>query len=320
MLEWSLLHVAGGDLEKAEESLKEKARRDAALVPLVLEALIEGYLRKARVGEAIHCANEWLTREPNNVLALYLRGKISRQLGSSVKASADFRRVIELDPDHLKARRRLVVSLVDIGRYDEALQHLEYLQRRQPPDLELRVRRAVCLHRLGHSREARTLLDSVLAEHPDNGLALLTRGQIAQLLGQLPEAEKWLREAVRVMPQDYKTHWSLCQCLRQRGKTEDADEEQKRTDTLRDRWERLSELTTHLLSQNPDDPALQCELGKLLLQLGLNEAGRNWLLGALRLDEHYVPALTALADYYQQQGDTDAAKEYRERARSSAHP
>ena len=137
--------------------------------------------------------------------------------------------------------------------------------------------------------------------------------------GHLPEAEEWLRQAVRIMPNDYKAHLSLCKCLRQQGKAE-ADAEQKRTDALRDRWKRYNELTTHLLSQRPNDPALQCELGKLMLELGLPEAGRNWLLGALRLDERYAPALTALADYYQQQGDTELAEEYRQRARSSAHP
>jgi tetratricopeptide (TPR) repeat protein len=319
VLEWHLLHAAAGDLDKAEESLKGLARRDPALVTVVLEALIEGYLRVARIGEAISCANEWITREPDNIRALYLRGNISRQMGSAPKAAADYRRVVELDPDHVRARKRLVIALVDIGRYEEAVGHLEALRRGQPLDDEMQVRLAICRHRQGHAREARAILEGVLAEHPTYGLALLTRGQIAQSAGQLAEAEDWLRRAVHVMPLDYKANWSLCECLRQQGKAE-ADDMQKRADLLRDRWERLDELVNHLLSQKPNDPALHCELGKVLLQLGVPESGRGWLLSALRLDENYGPALTALADYYQQQGDPDQAAEYRRRAAASAHP
>lgn len=319
VLEWSLVHAAGGDLDKAEEPLKAMAQRDPSLAALVVEALILGYMRTARIDEAIHCADDWVTREPDNEQAHYLRGNIAYQMGWSSEAAANYGRVVELDPDHPWARTRLVVALVDTGRYEEATQHLEALRQHHPLDVEMQVRLAMCRYWLGHTREARTILDNILAEHPDNGLALLTRGQIAQAAGQLPEAEEWLRKAVRVRPNDYKAHSSLCKCLRQQGKAE-ANAEEKRSDALRDRWKRYNELTTHLLSQRPNDPALQCELGKLMLELGLNEAGRNWLLGALRLDEHYVPALTALADYYQQQGDTDAAKEYGERARSSAHP
>jgi predicted Zn-dependent protease len=319
VLEWSLAHAAGGDLDRAEEPLKAQAQRDPTLATLIVEALIQGYLRTARLDEALHRADEWVQREPDNVQAHYLRGNISRRMGWSSEAAANYGRVVELDPDHPQARSGLVIALVDTGRYEEALQHLEALAQHHPLDVEMQVRLAICRYRLGHSREARTILDGILAEHPDNGLALLTRGQIAQAAGQLPEAEDWLSRAVRVMPNDYKAHWSLCKCLRQQGKAE-ADVEQKRTEALRGRWERYNELTTHLLAQRPNDPALQCELGKLMLELGLPEAGRNWLLGALRLDEHYLPALTALADYYQQQGDTNAAQDYRRRAASSAPP
>jgi Tfp pilus assembly protein PilF len=47
--------------------------------------------------------------------------------------------------------------------------------------------------------------------------------------------------------------------------------------------------------------------------------GKNWLWSAVRLDEHYVPALTALADYYEKQGDAALAAEYRRQARQSTN-
>jgi tetratricopeptide (TPR) repeat protein len=318
LLEWALLHAAGGDLDKVELDLRDQARKDPQHVLLILEALAEGYLRMARIAEALACVNEWLAHEPNNVQALNLRGAIYRQNGAWTKALPDLRRVIELDPERPHARWWLAVALVNAGYYEEAAQHLEFLRQRQPEDVEILVRLAICWHRLGHSRQARSLLDTVLAQHPEHGLALFTCGEMAQINGQLPEAEKWLRQAARALPYDYKTHWVLSECLRQQGKIEQAEAEAEYANRLKDRWARLEEITSHYMSQRHHDPALHCELGKLMLELGMSETGKNWLLGALRLDEHYVPALTALADYYEKQGDTARAAEYRRQAQQSA--
>jgi len=245
-LEWSLLHASAGDLEKVEEHLKDHARKNPEQVPLILEALAEGYMRVARIVEALHCADEWLAREPDNVQALYLHGNILRQTGSSQKSADDYRRVVELDPEHPQARWRLAVALVDIGRYEEAAQHLEILRQRQPEDIELLVRLAICRYRLGQSREARTLLDAVLAQSPNHGLALLTRGQMVQMTGQLPEAEKWLRQAVRVMPYDYKAHWSLLVCLRQAGQTAEVEAHLEACTACKQRYEAKRALSSNM--------------------------------------------------------------------------
>ena len=318
LLEWAMLHAAGGDLDKVEEYLQDQARQNPQHVLLILEALAEGYMRVSRIAAALHCMDECLAHEPDNVQALYLRGSIYRQSGAWPQAAPDFRRVVELDPERSQARWWLAVALVNIGRYEEAVQHLEILRQRQPEDVEILVRLAICRHRMGQGREARALLDAVFARRSDHGLALLTRGQMAQMSGQLPEAEKWLRQAVRALPYDYKAHWSLTECLRQQGKTEQAEAEEVYANQLKDRWDRLAEITSHLMSLRHNDPALACELGKLMLELGIAETGKDWLLSALHLDEHYVPALTALADYYEHQGDVATAEEYRRRARQSA--
>jgi tetratricopeptide (TPR) repeat protein len=316
-LEWALLHAAAGDLETVEEPLKAQARQHPEQAPLILEALIEGYTRMFRVLEALRAADEWLRIEPDNVQALYLRANLHRGLGSAQKSAPDYRRVVELDPSHHEARWRLALALLEIGRYEEALQHLKILRQRQPDEEDIQIREALCLHRLGQGREARALLDSVLARDPDNGQALLVRGQIAQADGQLPEAETRLRRAATLLPYDYKVQWALWDCLRQEEKTDEAEKQRAYTDTLYDRRQRQSELTTHLLPSHPNDPALQCELGKLLIQLGQPEVGVGWLLSTVRLDEHNVPALEALASYYEERGEKDRAEDYRRQAREA---
>jgi tetratricopeptide (TPR) repeat protein len=314
VLEWAMLRAAAGDLDAVEEHLKGRARQDPSQIPLILEALIEGYSRMARVLDALRAAEEWLTYEPDNVRALYLRGNIHRQVGAAQKSIPDYRRVIELDPEHVPARSRLAAALLEIGRYEEAAGELEILRRRQPEDAVLQVRLALCRYWLGQTQEAADLLDAVLARHPDHGLALLARGQIALWRGQLPEAEDWLRRAVQALPYDYKAHYSLWDCLRQEKKTDEADIERTRMEKLKDLRQRQGEITTHLMSKRPNDPALHCELGTVYLRLGQPDIGESWLHSALRLDERYVPALEALAEVYQQRGDRVRADEYRRRA------
>lgn len=322
LLEWALLHAAGGDLNKVERHLRGVAStEDPKTLPLILEALTVGYTRWSRGAEALECVDLWLARDPDNVQALFLRSSINRQSGAWTKVAPDLRRVVELDPERPGARWWLAVALVNIGRYDEALPHLELLRQRTPKELDktdVLVRLAICRHRMGRSREARELLDEVLAQRPDHGLALLTRGQIDQMNGQLPQAEKWLRRAAEVLPYDYKAHWALTECLRQEGKTEEAQTAEAYANRLKDRWERYSEIATHQLSQQPNNPALYCELGKLLLELGNPEGGKNWFYTALLLDEHYVPALNALAEYYAKQGDSATAEDFRRQAQESA--
>ena len=75
------------------------------------------------------------------------------------------------------------------------------------------------------------------------------------------------------------------------------------------------------MQQKPDDPALHCQLGTIYLQLGSPQVGEAWLLSALRLDAHYVPALQALAKLSQERGENDRAKHYHRQAQiAQNHP
>lgn len=318
LLEWAMLRAARGDLETTAEPLRQAARQDPRLIPLVLEALTEGYLTMSRILDALYCTDDWLALEPDNVQAWFYRGKIHRQVGAVQKVAADFQHVLDLDPQRDEARWWLALALLDIGRYEEAYQQLEMVQKQRTNDVEVRVRKAICLWRMDHIPQAFDLLDSVLAENPHHGLALRTRGQIASIEGRFAEAEPWLREAARVLPYDYITQNALWECLRQQGKTTEAETQKERKELLFERRQRQNEILAHLMSQKPDDPVLQTELGTLYFQLGSPHLGEAWLLNALRLNEHYVPALEALARHYRELGESERAELYHRQARESA--
>jgi predicted Zn-dependent protease len=318
-LEWSLLQASMGNLGEVEEFLVARSEKNPAQAPLIWEALAEGYLRMYRVLDALACLDNWLQREPNNPQAWFLRGNVHQQVNAVQKYVDDYRRVLELDPGRGEARQPLAVGLVEVGRYQEALTHLEYARQRQPDDPEVLVRLARCRSGLGQGEQARDLLDRVLQAHPDNGPALRTLGEIDLQEGKPAEAEERLRQAVRVLPNDYRAQWSLYQALqRQQGKAAEAQAQLAQAEQLKERNERLAEIRTRKMSQDPHNPALHCELGTLLLSLGYKEIGERWLLSALNEKSDYAPAHKALAAFYEEQGDAEKAAYHRGEAAATA--
>lgn len=315
-LEWALLRATGGAPGEVEEYLQRRIEQEPELAPLVWEALAEGYIRLYRILDAVACLDQWLRLDPDNLRALELRGMAYQNGKSARKAADDFHRVIVADPTRSATRRRLVNCLLDMGSYEEALPHLEYLRQEKPNDPDVQVRLARCQNMLGRGEQARQLLDAVLAKHPENLLALRTRGQFALADGRPGEAEDWLRRAVRAAPEDYLANHLLFRALQQQDKGDEARAQLRKAETIKDRVERLGELRSRKLSVQPLDPALHYEMGVLLLRGGHKAVGESWLLSALALDPDYRPAHAALADYYQSQGDSSRAAEHRRRAQS----
>ena len=313
-LEWALLQAANGNPREVDGFLQRRIEQDPALSPLVWEALAEGYIRVYRTFDALACVDYWLQLDPDSLRALELRGLAYQNGGAAQKAAEDLRRVIEREPTRGEARWRLALCLLDMGRYDEALPDLEQVARDRPDDPDVEVRLARCHNMLGRRDQARQILDDVLEKHPEHGLALRTRGQLAFTYEQPAEAEVWLRRAVKVWPNDYQAHYLLQQALQQQHKADEARAQQRLADETKERAERLGELKGRKLSEKPLDPALHYEMGVLLLRAGHQATGVGWLQSALDLDPDYRPAHAALADYYERQGDGNRAAEHRKKS------
>ncbi len=316
LLEWALFQASrgGGDLDRVEDFLRKRAENEVEHAPLIWEALAEGYIVMYRLLDARACLDRWLVAQPDNVQAHVIYGKVWRQLGAAQKAADEYTRVVELDPTRAEDRRWLAICFSKIGRYADALEHFQYLRRSQPLDVELLVNIARCQHDVGQTEDARMNIESVLAEHPDHGQALLLRGRIALAQREPAAAEQWLRQAVHASPHEYLPSWLLVQALQEQAKDAEAKEQAARAEEIKDLEEHIADVSRRKMSVRPFDPALHCELGVLLLRQGHKEVGESWLQSALHLDPNYAPALAALADFYQQQGDDEKAAYYRARA------
>ncbi|SRR5579884_2003604 len=293
--EWALFRAQMGELEGVESYLQNLLRQEAEQIPpLIQEALIEGYIRTYRLGPAKAGITDWLQRQPEDTQALFLQGCLWQQVQKPQMALFSYRRVVELDPQRDDARWRLTQCLLNLGLYEEANPHLEYLHRRYPQNAEMTIELAGARFKQGQLTEARQLLDAVLTEHPDNAAALREQGRLTLAEGNAAEAEKWLRQADKLNPYDVKLLPLLSTALEHQGKQEEAYVLQKRF-LQRDRdFQRMTTICLHDLSERPNDPLLHSELGMLLLRLGYRETGHNWLRLALREDPNCTPARVAL--------------------------
>jgi predicted Zn-dependent protease len=319
-LEWALLRASGGDLESVEVPLHNQADKESVKAPLICEALATGYLRYHRTLDALACLDNWLRVQPENIGALVLRGDAWYFGRSPDKARRDYARAVELDPEQHMARWRLAQCLLDTGRYDEALVHLEEVRQHRLDDPEVVARIARCQHVLGRTKQARDLLAEALVRHPDNVILLRTQGQLDLMSDRVTEAEESLRRAFAADPEDYYTAYALANALSRLQRTEEAKQLQNRADRLKARLERLYDLTTRGIAARPLDPALYAEVGALFVEMGRKDVGEVWLQSALQHDPTYRPAHAALADLYESLGDRQQAAYHRREAGGAAPP
>jgi predicted Zn-dependent protease len=271
--------------------------------------------------KALKVLDTWLYFEPDNMHAYFLRGELHRNVGAVNRARDEYRRVVELEPGHDKARRHLAWCLVQVGRYEEAAEHLDKLLQKTPGDPHLRTLLARSRYDLGQRGEAIRLLDDVLANHPDYGPALRERGRFALADERYTDAETWFRHALRVLPHSYEASWGLHLALQGQEKTAEAKKQLAHAQQLKNTMARIHEIQTHQMTLRPTDAALHAEFGELLLQMGQSDNGERWLLSAVKLNPGMPAPHRALARHYEERGDAPRAAHHRREAeRASLSP
>lgn len=311
-LERLLLQAQSGDLDAVEATLWQYIETDKPETPLVLEALARGYARVLRLGTALRCLRQILEREPDNVEALVLAGKITEQGGGEVEdAIKHYRRALELDPERADARLSLALILLR-DRPDEARSHFEYLIARQPDNVDVVLGLAQAQRMLSETEKARSLVEAVLAKEPENAKALTERGRIALQCSELAEAETYFRQAIAADPANREAHYRLYQCLGQQpSKEKEAAEQIAVYERVAADLERLGTIASKEMARNPKDPKLYYEVGMFYMRYGKPDIGVRWLYSALKLDPTHQPSHQALYEYFQRSGDVEKAERHR---------
>jgi tetratricopeptide (TPR) repeat protein len=313
-LEQLLVQVQRGRLADAEPQLVSRVADNHPNSVAILEVLTLAYIQTYQLGSAQTCVKRWLELEPDRPEAWLLQAYLFDRSQNSTEALASYRRAVELDPDNDEARLQLAGQQAHSGDLLAALAQFEALRQKQGDTPAVLKGLAFCRRTMNQPEEARQLLEAVLKENPRDWRALAERGRLAMDQESAEEAEKWLRQAAAIAPHESDIKYSLCQCLRRLGKTQEAAEILARVERVDKDLAHMADLSREI-AQKPHDPALRCEAGLLLLRNGLESEGLRWLESALIEDPLHGLTHQALADYYTRTGKSEEAEQHRRLAK-----
>jgi tetratricopeptide (TPR) repeat protein len=305
-LERALAQAERGDLKPIDRVLVSFVARDHPDKVLILEALSRGYMATYRLHRALACLDSWLEFQPDNSRALLWRGQTRLLLGSTDDALADYRRVVEVDPEDEEGCHKLAESLLSSHHVGEALPYFLRWQQRQPNDPEALFGLARCQEELSRTDEALSVLDRLLLTEPRHAAALALRGRLALTAGRTIEAESWLRKSVALAPRERAAVFNLYRCLLAQDRQDEASEYLGTLDDIDADLARLEHLK-RTIQKAPHDASLRCEMGRILLRNHQQREALRWLASALKEDPHHAEAQAELADYYRQAGNRPAA-------------
>lgn len=175
--------------------------------------------------------------DPQNPLYLYWLAKLDYDARAYTPAINRLRRVIELDPNMMRAYNNLGLCFDALGQFDEAIQSftraidLNRRQKRPSPWPPLNL--AVSLISLNRLDEAIARLHEALTYNPKFPQAHYQLGLVLEKEGKYKEAIVPLQQAIELDPLYPEPHYTLGRIYQRQGKREEAQEQIEKFKKLR---------------------------------------------------------------------------------------
>ena len=310
-LEYLLLQAQTDETDDVRPILLQLVDRNHPESALILETLARADLNNLRFGTAMAYLERWIQIAPDAGAPFFWRGWARERLNFTDEELEDLQRAVELEPDRFQFRLRLAERYLEVNRATEALPHLERLRAQNPQNPAVMARLGYCRFLLRQEEEARALMETAVAQLPEDPPLLLHLANLELEEKRPVEAEKWLQRLLKIDPHNQEALNLRVRCLREQGLHEEAAAAlaaYEKSYRLRKRASDLLKKETSNESFGPGPPA---ELGSLLLSLGQERLALYWLSRALKRDPDYKPAHQALAEYYASKGNQELAASHR---------
>ena len=164
-----------------------------------------------------------IVRENNDeATAQEALGDCLGRLGRYEEALPHLNKAIELNPTPAFAHAALGDCLRALSRFEEARSGLEIAVKRNPKSAFAHDRLAKCLRALGKYEQALPHLESAIALNPKSAFAYESLGNCLTQLGKYEQALPYLKDAIARNPMSYHAHMDLGECLRRLKRYEEA--------------------------------------------------------------------------------------------------
>lgn len=310
-LEFLLLRLRSGEENEVVPVLIDCVEKRHPETPIILETLAQLYIRRLRWQPAYACLTNWIEYDPQSAKAHFWRGWVLERVNSPGRAKEDFRRAVELDPEMVEPRVRLVEVLLLDNSPLEAEPHLQFLQARYPTRPDVLAKAGQYYYLKGQYAEARKSLEAAEQGLPDDLIVLSTLTKIDLLDRRAAEAERRIHRILKIDSTDTEARYLLVQALQQQGRREEAV--QALADYKRE-YEVVARANKLLQdeAEHPGESAQRAyEIGLHLINAGKRSTGVYWLEQALQRDPLHEATHRALADHYEQAGDKQTAAMHR---------
>jgi tetratricopeptide (TPR) repeat protein len=144
--------------------------------------------------------------------------------GNHEKALSAFDYCLIIDEDYLLARFNKANELVELKRYEEALQEYYYVIEKDGPDSITYCNIAGCLERMGSLAEAREYYQKSTRLNPNLAEAWFGIGLTFEKELKMKEAVNYYKRALIMEPENTEYILSLAECEYQLGNLEESEE------------------------------------------------------------------------------------------------
>jgi len=306
--EWILLRAQAGEWPQLERSLWNCVEKNHPQSLEILEALAGGLMREARYSAALGCLNDWLKRDPHNLVALEWRAMTRAYLQNREDAVKDYRHVLDLAPDRWQARLQLAKLLMEMASFSEASRELAILNATHGEQEQAQLAWAQCLLNQGKTDEARGILLKLSTSLEKEPLVFYYLGKLEP---DPADAANWYRKALQIQPGNLEARFGLYTSLQQAGRSKDAAVElqlYKSASSDQGQTRKLHEM----MEREPYNPDVLSKLGAHLLEKYENPQGLYLLRRALAFNPNHRFAHQVLAQYYDKKNQPEQAAKHRE--------
>lgn len=288
------------------------SQEDASFLTLVLPPLSILYTMR---GEVVAQSSEALAQaiqlNPNSMLPYLLQGVIAERSAMLGDAELYFDRALQIAPSCYPARINLARVYYLTGQNDPAYASISILKGNFPDNSEILALSSRILFSRGQNEDAaQEVLNAIRADHEEDVTLLLLRAQILEAMGTDSQARRLLSIVETQMPNDREVLVLKIELLR-------------KSDDLNGAISVLE----HAIALFPDDEELRGMYGKLLIDAGRSEEGKQLLVETLEQDPDSVESLEILlgeaetrenwrdaGEYIQRLLELDTSPEYLRRA------
>jgi tetratricopeptide (TPR) repeat protein len=215
----------------------KKAEAIASLDDQTRFSLAMAYLRLNRRDWGRDELQRLARGDPQNPLYLYWLARLDYDARVYTKAISRLQRVIELDPNMMRAYNSLGLCYDSLGRFDEAIQSfaraIELNRRQEQPSAWPSLNLVVSLISLNRLDEAEVRLHEALSYNPKFPQAHYQLGRVLEKEGKLVEAIAPLQRAIELDPSYPEPHYTLGRIYQRQGKREEAQEQMEKFKKLR---------------------------------------------------------------------------------------